>query len=101
MRRFCGYALVALILSIQPGCISKLWKKPPPVEELDFDVYGKVASMSAEQLVVDTKQGRLTFLLGTASVKGSDTFDEGQVVHVFYKKLAEGNVITLVVKKVN
>ncbi len=100
MRHLC-LTLFAAALIAQPACIWKLWSKGPPIEERQFDVYGQVESISAKQLIVDTKQGRRTFLFGPASVKGSDTFDQGQVVHVLYKKLDEGDVITLVVKKVN
>lgn len=87
-------------LVVQPACIWKLWSKGPPPEERQYDIYGTVESISSDQLVVDTKKGRLIFLLGPASVKGSDTYEQGQVVHVLYKKLDGANVITLVVKKV-
>ena len=101
MSRFCWHTLLVFVLALQPGCVWKFWGQGSPVEERNFDVYGTVSSLSAERLVVDTKQGQQTFLFGPASVKGSDTFDEGQVVHVLYKKLDEGNVVTLVVKKGN
>ena len=101
MRHLCLTLLIAVALIVQPACIWKFWSKGPPIEEREFDVYGQVESMNAEQLIVDTKKGRRTFLFGPASVKGSNTFDRGQVVHVLYKKLDQGAVITLVVKKVN
>lgn len=101
MRHLCLTLLIAAALIVQPACIWKLWSKGPPIEERQFDVYGQVESINLEQLVVNTKQGRMTFLFGPASVKGSDTFDPGQVVHVMYKQRDEGHIVTLVVKKVN
>ena len=101
MRYLCLTLFVAATLIVQPACIWKLWSKGPPIEERQFDIYGQVQSISAKQMIVDTKEGRRTFVIGPASVKGSDTFDPGQVVHVLYKKLDEGDVITLVVKKVD
>ncbi len=101
MRHLCLTLFIAAALIVQPACIWKLWSKGPPIEERQFDVYGQVESINSEQLIVDTKQGRRTFLFGPASVKGSDTFEQGQVVHVLYKKLDQGDVVTLVVKKVN
>lgn len=101
MSRFCRHTLLVFVLALQPGCIWKLWQQELPIEERNFDVYGTVSSISAKGLVVDTKQGQQTFLFGPASVKGSTTFDEGQMVHVLYKTVNEQNVVTLVVKKVN
>ena len=101
MRHLHLTLLIAAALIVQPACIWKLWSKGPPPEERKYDIYGTVESISSDQLIVDTKEGRLTFLLGPASVKGSDTYDQGQVVHVMYKRIDGGNVVTLVVKKVD
>jgi hypothetical protein len=101
MRHLHLTLLIVVALLVQPACIWKLWSKGPPPEKRQYDIYGTVESISSDQLMVNTKQGRLTFLFGPASVKGSDTYEQGQVVHVLYKKLDGENVVTLVVKKVN
>ena len=101
MRHLYLTLLIATALIVQPACIWKLWSKGPPPEERQYDIYGTVDSISSDQLNVDTKEGRLTFLLGPASVKGSDTYEQGQIVHVLYKKVDGENVVTLVVKKVD
>ena len=100
MRRLSLTIVLLGAIAAQPACFLKFWGKGPPPQERQYDVYGAVESMSSEQLIVVTKQGRQTFQLGPASVKGSPSFEEGQIVHVMYKKLPEGNVVTLVVKKV-
>ncbi len=101
MRHLYLTLLIVAALMVQPACIWKLWSKGPPPEDRQYDIYGTVESISSDQLIVDTKEGRLSFLLGPASVKGSDTYDQGQIVHVLYKKLDGENIVTLVVKKVN
>ena len=101
MSYFCLRALLGLLLTVSTGCFSKIWQGGIPIEERNFDVYGTVVSISLKNLVVKTKEGEQTFLFDPASVKGSDTFDEGQIVHVLYKKLDTNNIITLVVKKVD
>ena len=101
MKRFLVILAVAVVSASQPACIWKLWSKGPPIEERTFDVYGEVDAMGMDSLTVQTKQGSQTFLLSPASVKGSDSFEKGQLVHVFYRKLNEGNIVTLVVKKID
>ena len=101
MRHLYLTLLIVAALMVQPACIWKLWSKGPPPEDRQYDIYGTIESISSDQLIVDTKEGRLSFLLGPASVKGSDTYDQGQIVHVLYKKLDGENIVTLVVKKVN
>jgi len=101
MRHFFLILLMATALIVQPACIWKRWSKGPPSEERQYDIYGTVESISSDLLIVDTKEGRHKFMFGPASVKGSTTYEQGQIVHVLYKKLDGENIVTLVVKKVN
>lgn len=98
MRRLLPGILCTLLLA-QTGCIWKLWSKGPPPEEVTHDVYGTVQMIDANQLVVETKHGVETFIMGPASIKGSD-FGEGTFVHVYFKKKQEGDVVTMVVEKI-
>lgn len=102
MRKLLSFfLLVILSLSLtQTSCISKLWKKKPkePKEKV-LDVLGNVESIDPEKIVVRTKGGSETFILGPASIKGGD-YDPGDLVHVYYKVRDEGKVITMVVEKI-
>ena len=90
--------LLVLVLA-QSGCFWKLWQKKPAPEEVRYDVYGTLETITQDRLEISTKKGNQTFVLGPASVKGSN-FKGGEYVHVFYKKTSEGDVVTLVVKKI-
>ncbi|MFQ5738610.1 MAG: hypothetical protein ACE5JX_06320 [Acidobacteriota bacterium] len=94
-----GLLLSCLCLLSQPACIWKLWSKGPPPQERIYDVYANVVEVTAEKLVVQAKSGQRSFLFKEASVKGGD-FKAGDLVHVFYKRTDEGEVITLVVRKI-
>lgn len=87
------------MMSIQPACIWKLWQKPPP-EERVHDVTGTVVSVTADELVIERKNGRETFKFVDSSIKGSG-FGEGALVRVYYKILDGVKEITMVVEKVN
>ena len=90
--------MLGLALLLQPACF---WRKGKPIEEKMFDVYGTVKSVSEEQLVLSTKkQGEVTFLFTPASIKGSD-FEDGALVHAYYKKSGDSNHITMVVEKID
>ncbi len=98
MRRLCAGILCSVLLA-QTGCIWKLWSKGPPPEEITHDLYGTVQTVDANQLVVQTKRGVQTFIMGPASIKGGD-FGAGAYVHVYFKKKQEGDVVTMVVEKI-
>jgi len=94
--------LVALfaVLLVQPGCINKLWKKDAKKKaEKVHNVYGSFVSQDNDVIVVETKKGEATFLMGDASIKGGD-FEPGATVHVYYKIRENGNVVTMVVEKI-
>lgn len=101
--RFFRTVLILTLIFIplsQPGCIWRLWTKEKPIEEKTFDVYGTVQSVTPDRLVIQTKKGeQRTFVIAPSSIKGSE-FKEGAYVHVYYKTLGEGEVITMVVEKI-
>ncbi len=98
MRRYL-FLFVALILLAQPACFLKFWGKGPPPGEVKHDIYGTLQDISAEKIVVETKKGVQTFIMGPASIKGGD-LRQGDYVHVFYKNKEEGAVVTMVVEKI-
>ena len=100
MSRLFVVFLLLVIPLLQPACIWKLWTKDKPIEERVFDVYGEVRSVSEKGFMIKTKKGEQTFVLAATSIKGSD-FESGAYVHVYYKKLGEENVVTMVVEKVD
>ena len=98
MRRLWSCLLIVFLLS-QPACISKLWKKDKDPTAKLYDVYGTVEEITPDKVVIQTKSGSLTFVITQASIKGS-SFGQGALVHVYYKKLEEGDVVTMVVEKI-
>jgi len=90
--------LLAIVLLTQPACF---WRKPKPIQERTFDVYGTVKSVSADKLVIAPrgKNTEETFAITDASVKGSE-FAPGALVHVYYKINDKVKEITLVVEKI-
>lgn len=88
-----------LLAFFQPACIWRLWTKDKPIELRSFDVYGTVRSVTQDGLVIETKKGEQTFVLGPSSIKGSD-FKVGAYVHVYYKKLGGVDVVTMAVEKI-
>jgi hypothetical protein len=89
--------LLCLVALSGPGCIWKLWSKEAPPEDQEFDLYGNVVSVNAQEIVVESRGGNRTFLLDQASVKGGD-FQPGARVHVFYKLKEAGETVVLVVE---
>jgi ferric enterobactin receptor len=65
-----------------------------------FEFYGRVVSMSSDRINVETKMGTKEFLLRKSTVKGEPEFEKGAYIHVYYRPQTEGNVITMVVRKV-
>ena len=90
--------VLVLATASQAGCIWKLWQRTP-IEEKVFDIYGTVQSINDIQLVVQTKKGEQSFVMGSASIKGSD-FGSGTYVHVYYKLKGEIKEVTMVVEKI-
>lgn len=101
-RRGSTIALLGLliILTFQAGCFWKLWGKKKPVEEITFDVYGTVETVDQTKLVIQSKKGRLEFVLVDSSIKGSN-FETGAYVHVYYKVKGEAKEVTMVVEKIS
>ena len=99
MRRWPALLLFVALVS-PSACISKLWKKEKDPTQKVFEVYGTVRELSKDEIVIQTKNGNAaSFIMGPASIKGGD-FGEGAYVHVYYKKLEEGEVVTMVVEKI-
>jgi hypothetical protein len=93
--------LITLVLSVaQGGCFWKLWSKPKAPGEKVFDVYGNVESVDPDRIVIRSRKGGIeTFIMGPASIKGGD-FEQGDLVHVYYKQVEQGKIVTMVVEKI-
>ena len=89
--------VLILVTTSQAGCVWKLWQRTP-IEEKVFDVYATVQSITDVQLVVQTKKGQQSFVMGPASIKGGD-FGSGTYVHVYYMLKGEIKEVTMVVEK--
>ena len=85
-----------LLLVLQWGCF---WKNDTPIEERIFNVYGTVQSISLSELVIQGKDGDITFRIRPSSIKGSD-FEPGAYVHVYYKLKGDVKDVTMVVEKI-
>ncbi len=75
---------------------TKTAEKPSKI----FDFYGHVVAMTEDRITVQTKMGTQDFLLRKATIKGEPEFEKGAYIHIYYRPQTEGNVITMVVRKV-
>ena len=77
-------------------------RQQKPKSEKTYDFYGTVESMTSDRLVMHTKWGIREFIMGPASIKGrTENYEPGTYVHVYYKRQATGDVVTMVVRKIN
>jgi ferric enterobactin receptor len=74
----------------------KPWEKSAKV----YDFYARVVSASPDRITVKTNMGTQEFLLTKDSIKGEPEYEDGAYVHLYYCKQAQGNVVTMVVRKV-
>ncbi|MGW8181212.1 MAG: hypothetical protein ACWGQW_20980, partial [bacterium] len=65
-----------------------------------YNFYGALNSMDARSLVVDSKYGTERFVMTDSSIRGAPEYDPGTLLHVYYKEEDIGNVVTMVVRKV-
>ena len=69
-------------------------------KEKVYNFYGTLKSMDSRSLVVDSKWGTESFVMTDSSIKGAPDYDPGTLLHVYYKQQDIGNVVTMVVRKV-
>jgi ferric enterobactin receptor len=81
---------------------SKKDENPPrsakPVRVYDF--YGNVVAMDDRRVTVRTPQGEQDFMLVKSTVKGEPEYENGAYVHVYYRHQTDGNVVTMIMRKV-
>jgi outer membrane receptor for ferrienterochelin and colicin len=70
-------------------------------KEKIYDFYGTLQSMDSRSLVVDSKWGTESFVMTDSSIKGAPDYDPGTQLHIYYKEQDIGNVVTMVVRKVD
>ena len=66
----------------------------------EYDFYGYVVAMNTERVSLRTDMGTREFVVGRKALLGEPEFEEGAYVHVYYREQTEGNVITMMVRKV-
>jgi outer membrane receptor for ferrienterochelin and colicin len=81
--------------SKKPGAKPKKGKK-----EKVYNFYGTLKSMDSRSLVVDSKWGTESFVMTDSSIRGSPDYAPGTLLHVYYVEQDIGNVVTMVVRKV-
>jgi len=65
-----------------------------------YDFFGEVISLAPDRITVQTKMGTQDFILNKDSILGESEYEQGAPVHVYYRKEAQGYVVTMVVRKV-
>jgi hypothetical protein len=70
-------------------------------KEKVYNFYGTLKSMDSRSLVVDSKWGTESFVMTDSSIKGAPDYDPGTLLHVYYQEQDIGNVVTMVVRKVD
>jgi len=74
--------------------------KPWERSEKIYDFFGQVVSFAADRITVQTDMGTQDFILNKDSITGESEYEKGAQVHLYYRKEALGNVVTMVVRKV-
>ncbi len=74
----------------------KRWDKAAKV----YDFYGHVVSMVPDRVTVKTATGTQDLVLVKSTVKGEPEYEKDAYVHIYYRQQAEGNVATMIVRKV-
>jgi outer membrane receptor for ferrienterochelin and colicin len=69
-------------------------------KEKIYDFYGTLKSLDSRSLVVESKWGTETFVMTDSSIKGAPDYDPGTLLHIYYKEEERGNVVTMVVRKI-
>jgi ferric enterobactin receptor len=65
-----------------------------------YDFFGEVVSFAPNRITVKTKMGTQDFVLNKDSITGESDYEKGAQVHLYYRKEAQGNVVTMIVRKV-
>jgi len=65
-----------------------------------YDFYGNVVSMDDHRLTARTQQGEQEFIIVKNTVKGEPEYEKGAYVHVYYRHQTDGNVVTMIMRKV-
>jgi len=65
-----------------------------------YDFYGNVVSMDDRRLTARTQQGEQEFIIVKNTVKGEPEYEKGAYVHVYYRHQTDGNVVTMIMRKV-
>ncbi len=65
-----------------------------------YEFYGNVVSMDDLRLTVRTRQGERDFIIVKNTVKGEPEYEKGAYVHVYYRHQTDGNVVTMIMRKV-
>ena len=65
-----------------------------------YDFFAEVVSFPANKITVQTKMGTQDFILTKDSILGESEYEKGAHIHLYYRKEAQGNVVTMVVRKV-
>jgi ferric enterobactin receptor len=74
-------------------------KSRRPVRSFDF--YGTVETMTPTQLTVAARWGSRSFAVNEATITGREDYPAGTPVHVYYKREAGQDLVTMVVRKVD
>jgi ferric enterobactin receptor len=74
--------------------------KPFERSEKVYDFFGDVVSFAPNKITVQAKMGTQDFILTKDSILGESEYEKGAHIHAYYRKEAQGNVITMVVRKV-
>lgn len=72
------------------------WVKPGK----EYDFYGTIVSINPDRVTLRTQLGTKDFVLGRKAFLGEPNYEAGAYVHVYYREQTEGNVITMLVRKV-
>jgi ferric enterobactin receptor len=75
---------------------SKRWIKPGK----EYDFFGTIVSINPDRVTVRTAMGTKEFVLGRKAFLGEPNYEAGAYVHVYYREQTEGNVVTMLVRKV-
>jgi ferric enterobactin receptor len=64
-----------------------------------YDFYGTVVAINADRLTIRTAAGERDFMLVKSTLRGEPEFEKGAYVHVYYRQQTDGNVVTMIFRK--
>jgi ferric enterobactin receptor len=65
-----------------------------------YDLFGKVQSIDRDRVRVQVGDETREFVLGRSVILGEENYEEGALVHIYYRRQTDGDVATMMLRKI-